>query len=83
MHEARLGSGAVRRMMMRQVSRAFEKWQRDAAAMKAEQMAVRRGLMRMIHARMGASFATWRSVAEEQKHSVRLGGGAIQRTGRC
>ena len=48
------------RMIKRQLSMAFEKWQTEAAQMKAEQDAIRRALMRMVAAKLAAAMGTWR-----------------------
>ena len=48
----RMGGGAIRRMLNRKLSMAWEKWQYEAAEMKRQQMLIRRGLMRMMKAKM-------------------------------
>ena len=41
-----MSGGAIRRMRNRKLSMAFESWQATAAQMKAEQMVLRKALMK-------------------------------------
>merc|ERR1711934_1347992 len=74
----RMGGGAIRRMLNRKLSMAWEKWQFEAEEMKRQQLLLR-GLMRMIHAKMAAAMATWRQQAADAKRQARTCGGAIRR----
>ena len=77
--QERTVSGAIRRMLMRQLSMGFEKWQSTAAAMKAEADAIRRALMRMVHGKLSAATSTWRVAAADSKRQQRAASGAIRR----
>ena len=44
---------------------AFEKWQLAAAELKHMEMMLRRGIMRMLHAKLAAAMGTWQPVAAE------------------
>ena len=50
------------------VSAAFETWQANASEGKDAEAQLRKGLMRMIKAKLAASFGTWREAAAEMKH---------------
>ena len=69
----------MRRMLNRKVSGAFERWQSEAAQMEGEQMAMKRGLMRLVHVKLAASFGSWRMAAAEMKRALHGGGGAGRR----
>ena len=56
-------TGDITRMRNRALSMAWEKWQQTAAEMKEQAMLLRRGLMRMINAKLTAAFASWREQA--------------------
>ena len=51
---------------------AWEKWQSTAADMKLQELALRRGLMRMLNAKLAAGFGSWREQAAEAGHNAYL-----------
>ena len=71
--------GAVRRMLHRQLSMAWEKWQYEAAEMKRQQEMLDRALRRLRNAKMFAAWNMWRSWAEEMRRQQYLMAGAVRR----
>ena len=72
-------AGAVKRMLMRQLSMAFEKWQYEAACMKREREMLDKALRRFIHAKLFAAWNMWRSWAAEMRRQAYIMGGAANR----
>ena len=50
-------------MLNRMLSMGFEKWQYEAAKMKAERDALSRSLMHMLHRMLSRAWNKWRAVA--------------------
>jgi hypothetical protein len=66
-------------MVHRKLSMGFEKWQRTAAEMKGQEMALRRGVMRMVHGKLAGALGTWRLMAAKQKAVMGLADRALRR----
>ena len=66
-------------MVHRKLSMGFEKWQGTAAEMKGQEMALRRGLMRLVHSKLAAGLGTWRLMAAKQKAVMGLADRALRR----
>ena len=64
---------------MRQLSMGFEKWQSTAAQLRAEGMAVRKALMRMVQSKLAAALSKLRESAADSKRQQRTVSGAIRR----
>ena len=60
------------------LEKAVEKW-RPLVAIKATEVLLRRGLMRMIKAKLTAAFTRWLESAREARAEAWLSGGAIRR----
>ena len=52
--------GIIRRMLVRKLSAAFEKWQFETITGQEQQTRLRRALRRMVHRLVFAAFQTWR-----------------------
>ena len=59
-------------MIHRKLSAGFEKWQTDAAEMKAQEAALMRALMKMVHTKLSGALMTWRMTASETAGSYIL-----------
>jgi len=64
--------GAIRRMINRKLSQAFEKWQAEAASMKAQKHAVGGAIRRMINRKLSQAFEKWQAEAASQMASQLL-----------
>merc|ERR1712166_964109 len=58
--QAFMAGGAIRRMMNRKLSMAWEKWQYESEQMKLQKMLLRRGIMGVIAAQLARAMSTWR-----------------------
>merc|ERR1719182_330369 len=71
--------GAIRRLLNRKLSMAFEKWQYEAAKMKAEKEALENALHKFRNSKMFAGWNTWRSWAEDMRRQQHAMKGALRR----
>jgi len=76
--QAMLG-GALKRMVLRQVSMAFEKWQFTAGQMAEEARKLRQAVMRMVARQLAAGFGTWREMAMMRKAMLGLAERCVRR----
>ena len=57
-------------MMQRALSGAWNTWYSNAMEAKAQEQALRRGLMRLVNSKLGAGFGSWREQAAQQKEAL-------------
>merc|ERR1711865_640927 len=74
-----MGGGAIRRMLNRKLSMAWEKWQFTAAEMARQQFLLAGALNRMVKRAMSMAWEKWQQVYADAKGANRMGGGAINR----
>ena len=70
MHQQKLLAGAVKRLMMRKLSMALEKWQTMAAESKAQHATLRMALMRLLNGKLAAAVGAWRAMAADMMLSL-------------
>merc|ERR1719199_111710 len=77
--QAHLAGGAIRRMMNRKLSMAWEQWQQTAAELRAladerrrKQMAMRRALMKWQLQQLSMGWNTWHNWYLERMEQLRL-----------
>ena len=63
-------AGAVKRMLKRKLSMAFEKWQFTAAALAREKFLLGGALKRLVLRKLSMAWEQWQFVAAELKHQV-------------
>jgi hypothetical protein len=66
-------------MIHRKISMAFEKWQYEAACMKAEKFALGGVIRRLINRKLSMAWEQWQQVCAELRHQKFLMGGAVRR----
>ena len=71
--------GALRRMLLRQLSMGFEKWQGVAMQMKEEGRKLRQAVMRMVARQLAGAFGRWREMAMVRKAIAALGERCVRR----
>jgi hypothetical protein len=70
-----MAGGAIRRMLNRKLSMAWEQWQQVAAELAEQQLAIRRALLRWKNAALSAGFLAWLEMAEEALAAQKLAAG--------
>jgi len=65
-------AGAARRMLLRKLSAAFEKWQYEAAEAARSQYMMGGAIRRMLMRKVSMAFEKWQEAAAELEHTSML-----------
>ena len=79
-NEKKMLGGAVRRMLNRKLSMAFEKWQTEAAQMSHEKKMLGGAIRRLLHRKLSMAWEQWQQMANETKWQQQLlqGGATVE-----